>query len=81
MDTAAPLTAEMAKGSGLKLMQTKWPGNFSAGNAVTHRGRCAHVVATPPGVITSDEEVPILYDDEANCFKSVPTSELKHRTF
>lgn len=62
----------------LRIVQTEWPAGFKAGNAVTHRGRAAHVVAVPEGIVPAGC-VPIMYDDEANCFVATPADDLNRR--
>ncbi len=54
-------------------------GDWKAGNAVIHNSRRGHVVAVKPGQTSADSDnmhVPIMYDDEANCFVNVLSSEL-----
>lgn len=62
----------------LKTVQTEWPAGFKAGKAVMHQGRTAHVVSIPEGIIPSGC-VPIMYDDEANCFVAPPADDLNRR--
>jgi len=43
-----------------------------------YKGRTAHVVSVPEGIIPTGC-VPIMYDDEGNCFVPVPADDLTNR--
>ena len=57
------------------------PGGYRAGDAVlVKEKRPAHVVAIPPEVASDENgQVPVMYDDEDNCFVFVPADDLRQR--
>lgn len=66
---------EMAK----EILECDWPGEFKAYQAVIVRGeRRAHVIPINRAFVPAGC-VPVVYDDESECFENVPADDLRLR--
>ena len=68
-----------------ELVQFDWPGGFRAYQAVIVRdgegedGREAHVIPLKSSAVKDCGCVPVIFDDESECFNFVPVDDLELR--